>query len=211
MRILLVDDHTVMREALAFYLEGAQNLRVVAQAGSAAQAREVAARVDFDVAVLDIGLPGEDGVSLLQHLREEEPGLPVVLFTGITDVEVVRRALDAGATVYVPKVATQDDLIAAIHAASEGRSWIHPAVSESLVKLLSRPAAADGPGGELSPRELEVLHLLAEGLTNREIAERLVVTVDTTKSHVSAILGKLDVKTRTRAAAVARERGLLRS
>jgi two-component system, NarL family, response regulator len=155
-----------------------------------------------DVALLDLRMPDLDGADAIVAIREHAPGARVIVLTTYDDDEDIQRSLRAGAKAYMLKDAPRDDLIACIKAVYEGRTLIPPAIATKLAESMGAQ--------NLTPRELEVLALVAEGKSNREVATRLFITEGTVKSHLSAMLGKLDAADRTQAVTIALKRGLLR-
>jgi DNA-binding NarL/FixJ family response regulator len=204
-RILLVDDHPVVRDGLAAMLGTQPDFAVVGEAGTGAEAITQAARLRPDVVLMDLAMPELDGVEAIRRLRATNPAVQVVVLTAFDTDERIIGALEAGAQGYLLKGAPRTEIFTAIRTVSAGGALIPPVVAS---KLLRRVREADHPDA-LTPREREVLALLASGLANQEIASRLAITERTVKFHVSAILAKLGARNRTEAARLARERGLL--
>ncbi|HSM55988.1 MAG TPA: response regulator transcription factor [Candidatus Sulfomarinibacteraceae bacterium] len=210
-RILVADDHPVVRDGLVAILSTQQDLQVVAEAGSG---EEVLTRVDQtrpDVILLDLEMPEMDGVATLRRLREEDPEARVIIFTAFDSDERILAAVQAGAQGYLLKGAPREEVFNAIRVVYEGGSLLQPVVASKLLKQMSQnqtPAA--GQLEPLTPREQEVLQLLAQGLQNKEIAAELVISERTVKFHVSSILGKLGAGNRTEAVAVAVQHGLVK-
>jgi DNA-binding NarL/FixJ family response regulator len=203
LRILLVEDHDVMRRALHAILPD-DGVRMAAEAGSIGVARALAPRTDYDLALVDLGLPDGDGVELVAELHALRPYAPVVVFTASEEPETVLRALRAGAVGYLTKDMPAGRLGSVLRGVMRGEAALSRRFTNLLVQEVQRRAPAPAAEG-LTPREREVLDLLAEGCQTREIACQLAVSGETVRSHVRAILRKLDV--RTRAAAVARAGG----
>ena len=203
-RVVLVDDHEVVRGALRALLDGQDDLEVIAEAGSLATAKEALAEDSPDVLVLDVNLP--DGVSIdaLPELREIAPATRVVLLTMERDLSLVRKALDAGALGYLFKDAAHLELIESVRAAAAGRKYLPSAVSASLSKN-----GDEDDKQPLSPREGEVLRLMALGHTNREIGEQLDLSVRTVETHRSHIQQKLSLSTRPELTRYALDHGLI--
>lgn len=204
-RILVVDDHPVVRDGLVAMLRTQDEFEVVGEAGTGADAVEHAAELDPDIVLLDLEMPEMGGVEAIRRLRERAPGARVVVFTAFDRDEQIVGALRAGAEGYLLKGAPREELFRAIRVVRDGGSLIEPVAASKLL----REVRTDDD--ELTPRELEVLGLVAEGLTNREVGERLYIAERTVKFHVSSILAKLDASNRTGAVAAARDRGLLSS
>ncbi len=207
-RVLIVDDHPMVRAGLRSMLSG-DEVDVVAEAGNGAEAVERAVTFSPELVLLDVELPDMDGLETLTRLKAKAPSVAVLMVSMHDDPALVRRAVAAGAAGYVLKGIGRRELLAAVRAVRDGGSVLDPAVLRSLAVPAPREAT-DPPGGEpLTRVELEALALLAAGLTNREIAERLRWSVGTVKKYVQRILEKLDVSDRTQAAVVAVRRGLL--
>lgn len=208
-RIALCDDHAVVRSGLRHILEAEDDLEVVGEAGSAADAVEMAGQVRPDVLVMDLGLPDRSGIAATSEVRSVSPSTRVLVLTVHDDVAYLRRAFDAGAVGYLVKEAADVDLVLAVRQVAAGKQYVHPTLGAALLASdapLARPA---GPGGELSEREVEVLTLIAQGLTNAEIGTKLYVSVRTVETHRSHIHQKLNVRTRAELVRMARDAGLL--
>ncbi|MGV8978951.1 MAG: response regulator [Cellulomonas sp.] len=204
-RLLLADDHPVVRAGLRAVLETEPGFEVVAEAATAEQAVELAARGDVDVVLMDLQFgAGMHGAQATAQITAR-PGGPqvLVLTTYDTDADIF-AAIEAGATGYLLKDAPPDELAAAVRTAAAGRSALAPAIA---MRLMDRVRA---PGGVLSPRETEVLQLVAEGLSNQQISQRLFLSQATVKSHLVHTYTKLGVDSRTAAVAVATQRGIVR-
>lgn len=202
-RVCLVDDQTLVREGIRGLLDLADDVEVVAEATDGDEGLAVIATHRPDVVLLDLRMPRRDGIGLLEELAaRDEPVPPVLVLTTFNDDELVLRALRAGARGYLLKDVTLDQLVAAIHRLADGGTLVQPAITAGLLERLgSRPA--DRPSlpvpPELTPREHDVLGLVAAGFPNREIAEALHLSAGTVKNHVSSILLKLGVRDRTQA------------
>ena len=208
-RIALCDDHAVVRSGLRRILEAEPDLEVVGEAGSAAEAAEVAAETHPDVFVMDVGLPDRNGIAATADVCAVSPATRVLILTVHDDVAYVRRAFDAGAVGYLVKEAADVELVQAVRQVAGGSQYVHPSLGAALLAPEAAAARPAGPGGELSEREVEVLALIASGLTNAEIGERLFVSVRTVETHRAHIHQKLNVHTRAELVRVAREAGLL--
>ena len=209
-RIMLVDDHEVVRMGVGSAVDAAEDMTVVASLSDGATALAEAAVTAPDVVLLDVLMPGMDGIETCRRLREELPDTRVVMLTSNTDEEAVFAAIMAGATGYLLKNTSSRAIVEAVRAVSEGRSTLDPTVTAGV---LERMRASDPnsniPGiKDLSEREHEVLVLVAEGLTNLEIAERLVLSPHTVRNHVSNILTKLGLRRRSEAAVFAERHNL---
>jgi DNA-binding NarL/FixJ family response regulator len=203
-RILIADDHPVVRDGLAAMLATQADLSVVGEAATGAQAVSQALALKPDVVLLDLEMPELDGVEALRRIRAAQPGARVIVFTAFDSDERILAALQAGASGYLLKGAPRDDLFRAIRIVSQGGSLLQPLLATRLIEKLGRPAEA------LTERETEVLAQLAQGRTNKEIAARLHITERTVKFHVGAILAKLGAANRTEAVRIAARRGLVR-
>ena len=205
-RVMVVDDHAVVRGGLRFFLLAFDDIALVAEAESGVQALELCATAQPDVVLMDIAMPGMDGVEATRVLRKRYPRIRVLALTSFESGELVQKVLQAGAIGYLLKDVPIDELAAAIRAAHAGRSTLAPAAAQSLVKVTAADAGHDF---DLTPRQKEVLALVVDGLSNAEIAERLVITLATARYHVSTILGKLGASNRAEAAALAVRHGLV--
>ncbi|MFI6349956.1 response regulator [Streptomyces sp. NPDC050560] len=206
--LLIVDDHPVVRNGLRGMFEAEGGFAVLGEAASGAEAVELTARLDPDVVLMDLRMPGGSGVEAIAELvRRGARAKVLVLTTYDTDSDTL-PAIEAGATGYLLKDAPGHELFTAVRAAAEGRTVLSPAVASRLVTAVRAPAAA--PGGEpLSAREREVLALVAKGTSNREIARGLFISEATVKTHLTHLYAKLGVGDRAAAVAVAYDRGIL--
>jgi NarL family two-component system response regulator LiaR len=203
-RVLLVDDHPVVRQGLRALLSTQDGIDVVGEAGDGEAAVAAAERLSPDVVLMDVVMPGIDGVEALRRIGGRRPQTRVVMLTSYADERRAMEAVDAGASGFLLKDASPRDVVAAIRAAHRGEAILHPSVAAKLLAERRRPPAAHA---DLTARELEVLRLIARGLPNKQIAVELHVSEKTVKTHVSAILRKLAVADRTQAAMYAvRER-----
>lgn len=200
-RIFITDDHAVVRQGLRGYLETEPGFTVV---GEASTGEEAIARVPDlvpDVVLMDLVMPGCGGIEATREIRRLSPETKVIVLTSYTDEEMALPALKAGALSYLLKDVAPDDLVQAIKAARRGEAVLHPAVAAKLVQELSAPkGVADAGLGDLTPRETDVLKLIAQGYSNKEIGDKLFIGERTVKTHVSNILGKLHLGDRTQAA-----------
>jgi len=210
--VLIADDQRLMREGLATLLSLAPDIRIVGQAADGAEAIDLARRLRPDVILMDIQMPGTDGVAATQTIHLELPDTRVIILTTFDDDEYLLTGLRAGACGYLLKDMPSEQLAQAIRAAARGESPIGPAVVAKLVSMVARMPAALAPiplPDPLSEREIEVLRLMAQGYSNKDIAETLVIAEGTAKNHVSNILGKLDARDRAHAVTRGQELGLL--
>jgi DNA-binding NarL/FixJ family response regulator len=212
-RVLVADDQAVIRDGLALLLSTAPDLDVVGVAADGVEAVELALRVRPDVVLLDLRMPNLDGAGATAALAAQAPGVRVLILTTYADDEAVLPALRAGAAGYLTKDTTGEALFAAIRDVAAGRTVLDAAVQARLVALLREPVAspistADESPGDLTPREIDVVRLVAEGLSNRQIARRLFVGEATVKTHLNHVLSKLDVEGRPGLVAWAWRKGL---
>jgi DNA-binding NarL/FixJ family response regulator len=214
-RVLIADDQQLIREGLRVLLDLIPDIRVAGEASDGAAAVEQAQELRPDVVLMDVQMPRLDGVAATRRIQEVCPEAKVIILTTFDDDEYVFEGLRAGAAGYLLKDVPSEQLAQAIRAAARGEAFIHPSVTRKVVAELARLTERERVRREqplvdpLSPREMEVLALLAEGLSNQEIAERLTIAPGTAKNHVSNLLSKLDVRDRTQAVLRAQEIGLL--
>jgi NarL family two-component system response regulator LiaR len=205
-RVMLVDDHTMVRRGLATFLRVFDDLELAGEAANGEDAVQLCTRVLPDVVLMDIVMPDMDGVTATRAIRQQFPEVQVIALTSFKDKGLVQDALQAGAIGYLLKDVSADALAQAIRAAHAGRATLSPEAAQALVQAANQPPT---PGHNLTERERDVLALMAEGLSNTQIAGKLVVSPSTIKSHVSHILAKLGVASRTEAAALAVRYGLV--
>lgn len=209
--VLLVDDHAMVRQGVRAFLETQDDMTVVAEAGSGEEAVREAVEHAPDVALMDLIMPGTDGVEATRRLKDRSPRTKVIVLTSYHDDEHIFPAIRAGALSYVLKEVGPDELVDAVRKAAKGEAVLHPRVASRVVREL-HGAGGDTPNAyrELSDREMEVLRLIADGLANADIAARLYVSEKTVKSHVGNILSKLHLADRTQAAVYAWRQGVVR-
>jgi len=207
---LLVDDHAIVRAGVRAYLNAQPDLEVVGEAASGVEALQLVVELAPDVALMDLVMPEMDGVEATWRLRRVSPRTQVVVLTSFHEDEQIFPAIKAGALSYLLKDIDPQDLAEAIRAAARGEAVLHPSVAARIVRELRDGSDRSNPYAELSGREQEVLRLVAEGLNNAEIAERLVLSEKTVKAHVSNILSKLHLADRTQAAVFAWRQGLMK-
>ena len=198
-RIVLIDDHAIVREGLRAVLEDGTGFRVVGEAASGDEALRMAPPLCPDVIMIDLVMPGLSAPDTIRALKLALPGCNIVVFTSFAEDEMLRETLQAGAIGYLLKDAARHELISAVRAVAQGQPWLHETMQRQLVDLLRRPPPTD-PFAALTPRERSVLALIGEGLSNRAIGKRLDLTEGTVKGYVSNLLGKLGLNDRTQAA-----------
>jgi DNA-binding NarL/FixJ family response regulator len=209
-RILIADDHPVVRDGLRAMLSTQSDFQVMDEAIDGAAAVRQAASLQPDVILLDLEMPELDGVTALQQIRAGDPAARVIILTAYDSDERIVSAVAAGAKGYLLKGAPREDIFQAIRVVYEGGSLLQPIVTSKLMQHLSGQAAKPADAIDLTPREIEVLRLMAQGRSNKQIATELVITERTTKFHVSSILAKLEAANRTEAVKIAAQRGLVK-
>jgi len=211
-RVLIADDQALVRTGFRLILGGEPGIEVVGEAGDGGQAARLAAELQPDVVLMDVRMPEVDGIEATRRIVADETSPRVLVLTTFDLDDIVYDALRAGASGFLLKDAPEERLLTAIQVVAEGGSLFAPSVTRRLIDEFSRRAPTSPPPalGELTTRELEVLRLLAQGLSNAEIAARLVVSEHTVKTHVARILQKLDLRDRTQAVVLAYESGVVR-
>jgi DNA-binding NarL/FixJ family response regulator len=205
-RLLIVDDHPVVRDGLRGVFAGSAEITVVGEAGNGAEALAVVGKVDVDVVLMDLRMPTMGGVEAIAALKDRHPEVRVLVLTTYDTDRDVLPAIQAGATGYLLKDAPRDELVKGVQAAYEGRSVLAPSVAERLMGLVTAPRSA---AGDLSPRELDILRLVAGGDTNRVVAQKLFISEATVKTHLLHLYDKLGARDRASAVAAAYQRDLL--
>jgi two-component system, NarL family, response regulator LiaR len=205
-RVMLVDDHTMVRRGLATFLKIFDDMQLVGEAENGKSAIQLCAEILPDVILMDMVMPDMDGATATRAIRRQSPQTQIIALTSFKEGKLIRHALEAGAIGYLLKDVSADDLVRAIRAAHAGRATLSPEAAQALVETANQPPM---PGLDLTEREREVLALMIEGLNNTQIAGRLTVSPSTIKSHVSNILSKLGVASRTEAVTLALRRGIL--
>lgn len=206
-RVLITDDHAVVRNGLSSFLMAFDDFELVGEAKNGEQAIQLCDQLLPDVVLMDLVMPGMDGASATRLIRERHSDIQVIALTSFKEREQVHRVIQSGAIGYLLKDVGAKELASAIRLAYEGKPTLAPEAAEVLIQNARDPEFK--PGIDLTEREFEVLVLMVEGLNNQKIAEHLVVSLSTAKSHVSSVLSKLGVKTRTEAVSYALKNGLV--
>jgi DNA-binding NarL/FixJ family response regulator len=199
--VVIVEDHLALRKGLELLLRG-KEFSVIGTADDAEQGQRLIERSQPDVAIVDIGLPGRSGLDLTRKLLKSAPDLGVLLYTGISDRETLSRALDSGARGFALKAGSPEELLTAVRAVARGGTYVDERLRPLMVARFTSERI-----GVLSPREREVLDLLAKGLNGEEVAERLVLSPETVRTHVRNAMEKLEASTRVHAVAIALRQG----
>ncbi|GAA3359034.1 response regulator transcription factor [Saccharopolyspora gregorii] len=205
MRVFVVDDHEVIRRGVAALVKSDPELELIGEAASATEALALVPQHDPDVAVLDVRLPDGNGVELCRELRSRQPGLRCLMLTSFDDHEALLDAILAGASGFVLKGVVSEELLSALRTVGSGRSLLSPKKTEAMLSWLRREQERADPLRELTSREREVLELIGEGLTNREISQRMYLAEKTIKNYVSQMLAKLAMRHRSEVAVLATE------
>lgn len=211
-RILVAEDHTVTRLGLRFIVEGYSRLQLVGEAINGADAVEKVKQSSPDVVILDVEMPVMDGIAAAAEIRAVSPKTKIVMFTSHKSEQDIFSALAAGANGYCVKDTTDARLLNAIESVYAGDFWLDSTIAAKVVRALPMPTPpnqAAGAGDTLSERELQVLNLIVDGLSNQQIAQKLYITQDTVKTHIKRILEKLSASDRTQAAVKALRQGLI--
>ena len=198
-RVLIADDHEMVREGLRLFLDDTDDLLVLGAASDSEEALRLTRELQPDVLLLDLRIPPRDGIEIARIVRAENLAAAILILTSFADDEKVKEAVQAGVAGFLMKDIARGELVHAIRAAAAGRPTLHPAAQEALMRQMTAARAPD-PFALLTDRERDVLQCLADGCSNKEIAVRLRLTVGTVKGYVSAILVKLEVADRTQAA-----------
>ena len=210
MRVLIADDHTMVRESLVSLLQADAAIQVVAQAADGVEALEKALQTRPDIVVVDLSMPRLNGIEVVRRLREALPDTQVLVLTMHQEDEYVLQAVRAGAAGYLVKDSAGVELLAALHSLHAGRGYFGPQASRTMAQQLQHPERAlEDPYGSLTAREREVFHLIAEGMTTKEIARKLEISVKTAENHRGRVLDKLDLRNTAELVRYALRKGLL--
>lgn len=204
-RLLLVDDHVVVRQGLRMVLSLEPDLEIIGEANNGQEALGLVKKLNPQVVLMDLLMPVMDGVSAIRAVKKDYPDIEVVALTSVLEDRLVIDAVEAGAAGYLLKESGPEELIEAIRAAAKGEVRLHPKAQKRLIKEVRTPEMRES----LTERETETLRLIAKGMSNKEIAEQLSVSEVTVKTHVSSILSKLNLQSRTQAALFALKEGLV--
>jgi DNA-binding NarL/FixJ family response regulator len=208
-RILIVDDHEVVRKGLHFFLSSQPDIEVVGEAANGLEALHLVEQLQPDVMLMDLVMPEMDGLEALKIIRTRHPEIEILVLTNYVDNDKVYRAIQLGATGYLMKDTNPQELARAIRAAVRGEVYLHPEAARRLANVLRSQESPEPSVDVLTEREIEVLQLVARGLSNQEIADDLSISLKTVKSHVSSILSKLGLSSRVHAALYALRRGII--
>ncbi|MBK5092728.1 MAG: response regulator transcription factor [Actinobacteria bacterium] len=208
-KVMIVDDHHLVREGLKAVLDNGNDIKVVGEAATAEDALKTLEQSDPDVVLMDISMPGMGGIKATKLIRDRYPDVKVVILTMLDQEGYVYEAVKAGATGYMLKSTSSDELLRAIKTVYDGKALLHPDATAQLLKEFANLAENRGQDYGLSNREMEVLQLLSEGTTNKEIAKSLYISEQTVKTHLAHIFGKLGTSDRTETVAKALRNGLV--
>ena len=207
-RVLIADDHAIVREGLRALIDTEPGLELVGEASDGVEAIQLARSLKPDVLLLDMLMPRKDGLEVIADIKQHELETRILVLTSFAEDDKVFPAIKAGALGYLLKDTTPHNLLQAIRDVYHGESSLHPTIARKLIGELHRPSSPPPAGEELTEREVEVLSLVAQGLSNQEIADQLVVSERTVRKHVSNVLGKLHLANRTQAALYAIQTGI---
>ncbi len=208
-RILIVDDHPVVREGIGSMLQKEADFKVVGEASNGLEAVEKARELAPDVVLMDLRMPEMDGVEAISRIKAEKPEVKFIILTTYSDDEYIFKGIAAGARAYLLKDAPREELFKAIRMVSRGESLIQPVVASRVLDKLAELSRKTPAGDTLSDREIEVLRLMAGGESNKDIADHLSITQSTVKTHITSIFQKLNVTTRTEAVTNALKKGII--
>lgn len=219
-RVLIVEDQDMARLALSVALGQNENIEIMDMASDGLEAVEKAISKRPDLVIMDIGLPTIDGIEATRKIKDSNPDIKVLMYTSREDENDIFDSFQAGADGYITKGSTREQTLAAVLAVSEGAGWLDPAIAKVVLSNIRRGSVQESMRGEinyklgknlygLTEREMDVLALIVDGMTNPQISDKLCITISTTKTHVHSILQKLYVKTRAKATAIAMNEGLV--
>jgi DNA-binding NarL/FixJ family response regulator len=208
-RLLIVDDHAIMRDGIRALLSLNDEIEIVGEASTGQEAVEKSAELNPDVVIMDIAMPGMDGLEATRRILKQNPKARILILTQHDDKEYVLSAIKAGSTGYLPKRALGSELISAIRAVNRGDSFLYPSAASALIKDYRSQAQEGDAYSQLTPREREVLKLIAEGHTSREIAESLFISLKTVMGHRTKLMEKLNLHNRTELIKYAMRKGIV--
>lgn len=208
-RVLLVDDHAIIRDGIRALVSLRNEIEIVGEASDGKEAIEKARELNPDVIVMDIAMPGMDGLEATRRITKQNPKAKILVLTQYDSREFILSAIQAGADGYIPKRALGSELTSAILAVYNGDSFLHPSAATALIKDYRQQAQTVDPYGQLTPREREILKLIAEGHKNREIADRLVISLKTVLGHRNRLMRKLGISNQAELFKYAVRKGLL--
>jgi len=207
-RVLVVDDHTIIRKGIRAVLDLVPDVVLVGEAENGIQAVKLEAELNPDVILMDLMMPEMDGIACIKQIKTQRPRARILVLTNFAGEDMIFPAIKAGALGYHLKDSSPETLVEAIREVHRGESSLHPVIARKVLSEISSPPEHPPTTEPLTPRELEVLHLIAQGFENREIAEKLVISEATARTHVSNIMGKLHLASRTQAALYALKEGI---
>ena len=207
-RLLIVDDHAIVREGMNFLASTKKDFEIVGEAENGVQAVELAAKLKPDVILLDLMMPKMDGIAAANEICKENPDARILIMTSFAEEEKVFAAIKAGAVGYMLKDSSPQVLLQAIRDVHRGESWLHPTIARKLIREINKPQELPPTADPLTEREVDVLKLIAQGLSNQEIGDKLFIAERTAGVHVGRILAKLHLANRTQAALFALREGL---
>ncbi len=207
-RVIIADDHAIVRRGIAALLATEPGIDVTGEAQNGREAITLVKKLQPDVVLMDMVMPEVDGLEAIRQIVEEQPEIRILVLTSFSSVEMILPAIRAGALGYLLKDSSPDELVSAIHQVYGGNSTLHPAVARKLLEQISHPEQSIESLEALTEREIVVLRLVAQGQSNREIANELTISEATVRTHVSHILAKLELSSRTQAALYALRKGL---
>ena len=207
-KLLIADDHAIVRNGMAALLATEVDIEVIGEASNGKEAVRAAEELHPDVILMDLVMPEMDGIQAIQEIRTRDPGARILVMTSFATDEMVFPAIKSGALGYLLKDSSPEELVEAIHQVYRGEPSLHPQIARRVLQEISQPATQIRTEEPLTQREVEVLKLIARGMSNQEIAEKLVISETTVRTHVSRILGKLHLASRTQAALYALKEGI---